>query len=58
MNKKKRKLKYGEETEKVNYRIPKSFRKHLEKYISDNLKKYEINATEMYASKNTKKQKA
>lgn len=36
-----RKLKYGEPTEKVNYRVPFSFRPKLDKYVSDNLSKYE-----------------
>jgi hypothetical protein len=35
-----RKLKYGEETVKVNYRVPKSFKHKLDKYISSNLAKY------------------
>jgi hypothetical protein len=36
-----RKLKYGEPTEKVNYRVPVSFKAKLDKYVSDNLSKYE-----------------
>lgn len=36
-----RKLKYGEPTEKVNYRVPVSFKPKLDKYVSDNLSKYE-----------------
>lgn len=36
-----RKLKYGEETIKVNYRVPVSFKHKLDKYVSDNLSKYE-----------------
>lgn len=35
-----RKLKYGEETVKVNYRVPASFKPKLDKYISSNLAKY------------------
>lgn len=35
-----RKLKYGEETVKVNYRVPVSFKPKLDKYISSNLAKY------------------
>lgn len=36
-----RKLKYGEPTDKVNYRVPISFIPKLNKYVSDNLSKYE-----------------
>ena len=36
-----RKLKYGEPTEKVNYRVPVSFKPKLDKYVSSNLAKYE-----------------
>lgn len=36
-----RRLKYGEKTEKVNYRVPVSFKPKLDKYVSDNLSKYE-----------------
>lgn len=36
-----RKLKYGEETVKLNYRVPISFKPILDKYVSDNLSKYE-----------------
>lgn len=36
-----RKLKYGEETVKVNYRVPKSFKPKLDKYVSVSLAKYE-----------------
>jgi hypothetical protein len=35
-----RKLKYGEETVKVNYRVPKSMKPKLDKYVSVNLVKY------------------
>lgn len=35
-----RKLKYGEETVKVNYRVPKSMKPKLDKYVSVNLAKY------------------
>jgi hypothetical protein len=38
--KKGRKLKYGEPTKKVNYRLPVSFIPQLEKYISLHLLKY------------------
>ena len=36
-----RKLKYGEETVKVNYRIPVSMKPKLDKYVSSSLAKYE-----------------
>lgn len=36
-----RKLKYGEQTVKVNYRVPVSFKSKLDKYVSDNLSKHE-----------------
>lgn len=35
-----RKLKYGEETVKVNYRVPVSMKTKLDKYVSVNLAKY------------------
>jgi len=35
-----RKLKYGEETVKVNYRVPVSMKPKLDKYVSVNLAKY------------------
>lgn len=35
-----RKLKYGEQTIKVNYRIPLSFKPKLDLFISNGLKKY------------------
>lgn len=35
-----RKLKYGEETVKVNYRVPKSMKPKLDKYVSLSLTKY------------------
>ena len=35
-----RKLKYGEETVKVNYRVPVSMKPKLDKYVSSNLAKY------------------
>lgn len=35
-----RKLKYGEPTEKVNYRVPVSFKPTLDKYVSSSLAKY------------------
>ncbi len=35
-----RKLKYGEETVKVNYRVPVSMKPKLDKYVSVNLDKY------------------
>jgi len=36
-----RKLKYGEETVKVNYRVPVSMKPKLDNYVSVNLAKYE-----------------
>ena len=36
-----RKLKYGEETVKVNYRVPKSMKPKLDKHVSVSLAKYE-----------------
>ena len=36
-----RKLKYGEETVKVNHRIPISMKPKLDKYVSVSLAKYE-----------------
>lgn len=39
-----RKLKYGEPTIKVNYRVPESMKPKLDKYVSDNLSKYEKGA--------------
>lgn len=36
-----RKLKYGEETVKVNYRVPKSMKPKLDNYVSVSLAKYE-----------------
>jgi len=36
-----RRLKYGEPTDKVNYRVPISFIPKLNKYVSDNLSNYE-----------------
>lgn len=35
-----RKLKYGEEMIKVNYRVPKSFKHRLDEYVLSNLAKY------------------
>jgi len=35
-----RKFKYGEETVKVNYRVPVSMKPKLDKYVSVNLAKY------------------
>jgi hypothetical protein len=39
-----RRLKYGERTIKVNYRVPVSFKPKLDKYVSDNLSKYKKTA--------------
>lgn len=36
-----RKQKYGEETVKVNYRVPVSMKPKLDKYVSVNLAKYQ-----------------
>lgn len=36
-----RKLKYGEKTITVNYRVPVSMKPKLDKYVSVNLAKYE-----------------
>ena len=36
-----RKLKYGEETVKVNYRVPVSMKPELDSYVSNRLSEYE-----------------
>ena len=52
-----RKLKYGEETVKVNYRVPVSMKPKLDKYVAKKLEKYAKKAasnTEGGAGKKTK----